>query len=91
MLGRRGRRQPELFVAGPLREPLPGDHVLVRVDRVLDLGWLRAEVEPLYSAVAGRPGIDPEAAVRLMFAGLLLGIAHDRRLVRGAQVNLAIR
>ena len=64
MLGRRERRQPELFVAGSLRELLPDEHVLVRVDRILDLGWLRAEVEPLYNAEAGRPGIDPEAAMR---------------------------
>lgn len=37
-LERRDRRQPELFVAGPLRELLPGEHVLVRIARVLDLG-----------------------------------------------------
>jgi transposase len=91
MLVRRERRQPELFVAGSLRALLPDEHVLVRVDRVLDLGWLRAEVEPLYCTEAGRPGIDPEIAVRLMLAGLLLGIVHDRRLMREAQVNLAIR
>ncbi len=30
MLGRRERRQPELFVAGSLRELLPDEHVLVR-------------------------------------------------------------
>src|SRR3712207_419531 len=88
---RRERRQPGLFVACSLRELLSDNHVLVRVGRVLDLGWLRAEVEPLYRTDAGRPGIDPEAAVRLMLAGLLLGIVHDRRLVREAQVNLAIR
>lgn len=29
--------------------------------------------------------------MRLMLGGLLLGIAHDRRLLREAQVNLAIR
>jgi transposase len=91
MLGRRERRQPELFVAGSLRELLPDDHVLVRVDRVLDLGWLRAEIEPPYSAEAGRSGIEPEVAVRLMLAGLLLGVAHDRRLMREAQLNLAVR
>ncbi|MGY3034062.1 transposase [Bradyrhizobium sp. USDA 4354] len=39
----------------------------------------------------GRPGIDPEAAVRLMLAGLLTGIVHDRKLIREAQVNIAIR
>ena len=90
MLGKKDR-QPELFVAGSLRELLPDDHILVRVDRVLDLSWLRAEVAELYSADNGRPGIDPEVAVRLMLAGFLLGIVHDRRLMREAQVNLAIR
>jgi transposase len=78
-------------VAGSLRGLVPDDHILARVDRVLDLGWLRSEVEPLSCAAAGRPGIDPEVAVRLMLAGLLLGIVHDRRRMREAQVNLAIR
>jgi len=91
MLGKKERRQPELFVVGSLRELLPDDHILVRVDPVLDLSWLRAEVAELYSADNGRPGIDPEVAVRLMLAGFLLGIVHDRRLMREAQVNLAIR
>ena len=40
---------------------------------------------------AAGPSIDPEAALRLMLAGFLLGIVHDRRLLREAQVNLAIR
>jgi transposase len=91
MLGRKERRQPELFVAGTLRDLLPDDHVLVRVDRVLDLGWLHEEVENLYDSGNGRPSIDPEVAVRLMLAGFLLGFVHDRRLMREAQVNLAIR
>ena len=91
MLGRKERRQPELFVAGTLRDVLPDDHVLVRVDRVLDLSWLHDEIADLYDAAAGRPSIDPEVAVRLMLAGFLLGIVHDRRLLREAQVNLAIR
>jgi transposase len=91
MLARRERRQPELFVAGSLRALLPDDHVLVRVDRVLGLAWLRAEIEPLYCTEAGRPGIDPEIVVRLMLAGLLLEIVQDRRLLREAQAKLAIR
>jgi transposase len=92
MIGSRVRGQGELIMAGSLRELLPDDHVLVRVDRILDLGWLRAEVRGCYAADGtGRPGIDPEAAVRLMLAGFLLGIVHDRRLMREAQVNIAIR
>src|SRR5262249_51930994 len=32
-----------------------------------------------------------EAAVRLMLAGLLIGIVHDRKLMREAHVNIAVR
>ncbi len=65
--------------------------MLARVDHVLDLSWLREEVTDCYCANDGRPGIDPEAAVRLMLTGLLTGIVHDRELMREAQVNIAIR
>jgi hypothetical protein len=61
MLGRRGPEQYEFF-AGSLRDLIPDEHVLARVDRVLDLSWLRDEVAGLYSAETGRPSIDPEAA-----------------------------
>src|SRR5215203_6103374 len=91
MLGHRERNQPELFVTGSLRQLIPNEHVLVRVDRVLDLSWLREEVSECYCNNDGRPGIDPEVAVRLMLAGLLCGIIHDRKLIREAQVNIAIR
>jgi hypothetical protein len=66
MLGRKEHRQPELFVAGSPRELLPDDHVLVRVDRVLDLGWLHEEVADLYDASTGRPSIDPDPALGLL-------------------------
>ncbi len=90
MLGFKDGDQPGLFVTGSLRQLLPDDHGLVRVDQGLDLSWLREAVADLYGPDNGRPGIDPEVAVRLMLAGLLLGIVHDRRLLREAQVNLAI-
>ena len=91
MLERRARGQLEFFVCGSLRELVPDDHVLARIDRVLDLCWLHDEVAGVYASGIGRPAIEPEAAVRLMLAGFLLGIVHDRRLMREAQVNLAIR
>ena len=91
MLKRKPPAQLELFVAGPLEQLVPCDHVLARIDRVLDLSWLHGEVADCYCADNGRPGIDPEVAVRLMLAGFLLGIAHDRRLMREAQADIAIR
>src|SRR3712207_6245055 len=55
----KNRDQPELFVTGSLRQLVPDDHILARVDHVLDLSWLRAEVADLYCPDNGRPGIDP--------------------------------
>ena len=52
---------------------------------------MRGEAADLRVDGIGRPGIDPEATLRLMLAGFLPGIVHDRRLMREAQVNLAIR
>lgn len=91
MIGNQERWQEDLFVAGPLSSLIPNDHVLKQVDKVLDLSWLRKEVTDSYSQTMGRPSIDPESALRLMLAGYFQGIVHDRKLMREAQVNLAIR
>lgn len=91
MVGNQDRWREDIFVACPLRDLVPDDHILKRVDRVLDLSWLRDEVADCYCSDNGRPSIDPEAALRLMLAGFFAGIVHDRKLMREAQVNLAMR
>jgi len=91
MLGNQERWQEDIFVSCPLRDLVPDDHILKLVDSVLDLSWLNDEVRDLYSEQMGRPSIDPESAVRLMLAGFFQGVVHDRKLMREAQVNLAIR
>lgn len=45
MLSRQDRWQGDLFVACSLRDLVPDDHVLRKVDRILDLSWLRDEVK----------------------------------------------
>jgi transposase len=84
-------RQDKWVMVGSLRQLLPDDHILVQVDRILDLSWLPGEISDVYSADQGRPSIPPAAALRLMLAGFFQNIAHDRALLREAQVNLAIR
>jgi len=37
VVGNKDRWQEDLFVAGPLRDLVPEDHILKQVDRVLDL------------------------------------------------------
>jgi len=92
MIGKKKRPKRELFyIAGSIEDLIPEDYILKRVNKVLDLAWLREEVKGHYSEDNGRPGIDPECAVRLMLAGLLLGMVHDRELLREAQVHIGIR
>jgi transposase len=91
VIGNQNRWQEDFFVACSLSSLIPDDHILKQVDKVLDLSWLRKDVLELYCESNGRPSIDPEAAIRLMLAGFFQGIVHDRKLMREAQVNIAIR
>lgn len=91
MLGKQEREQEDLFVACSLRDLVPEDYILKRVDKIVDFSWLRDEVRDLYEDRTGRPSIDPEAAVRLMLAGFFHGIVHDRKLMREAQMHVGIR
>lgn len=91
MQSRKDRWQEDLFVGSPLRDLVPEDHILKRVDRILDLSWLHDMVSECYCQDNGRPSIDPESALRLMLAGFFEGIVQDRRLMRRAQTDLAFR
>jgi len=91
MYRRRRPRQANCFIPGTLSDYIPEDHILKQLDKVLDLSWLAEEVKGLYTERTGRPCIDPEQAVRLMLAGFLHGVVHDRKLMREAQVNIAYR
>lgn len=66
MQSRRERGQEDLFVAGPLYDLVPGDHILRRIDAVVDFSWLHEEVRECYYEDNGRPSIDPGSALRLM-------------------------
>jgi len=91
VIGKQDRWKEDLFVAGPLSSLIPEDHILKRVDAILDLSWLPELVKDTYCTDNGRRSIDPESALRLMLAGFFQGIIHDRKLTREAQVNLAMR
>ena len=48
MQSRKNRHQEELFIASPLRDMIPEDHILKRVDAILDLSWFHNEVRECY-------------------------------------------
>ena len=58
--------QPELFSTFDIEELIPKNHMLRRIDRVLDLSFVRELTESFYSDSLGRPSIDPEIFVRMV-------------------------
>lgn len=89
----------QLFYEFSLERHVPTGHLLRRIDEVLDLSWLRAELAPFYSN-KGRLSIDPELMVVGQFEtrrlrgvadgtiGRLRGLAFCR--FRGEQVRVAL-
>jgi transposase len=90
MMGEAVGRQGRLFYEFDLEDVVPGDHLLRKIDAVLDLSWLRGELRPHYSDI-GRPSIDPELMIRMLLVGYCYSIRSERRLCQEMQVNLAYR
>jgi transposase len=90
MMGRLTAGQAQFFYAFHLNEVVPADHVVRRIDAVLDLGWIHKELAPFYSNT-GRPSIDPELMMRMLLVGYVFAIRSERRICAEVQVNLAYR
>ncbi len=90
MMGPAVGRQDRLFYEFDLEERIPDDHLLRRIDAVLDLSWLRADLAPFYSHT-GCPSVDPELMVRMLLIGYCYSIRSERRLCREVELNLAYR
>ncbi|OQA62237.1 MAG: Transposase DDE domain protein [bacterium ADurb.Bin270] len=74
-----------------LEELVPGDHLLRKVEKAIDFGFIRERVKGLYCPNNGRPAIDPVVLFKMLFIGYLFGIRSERQLVREIQVNMAYR
>jgi transposase len=70
---------------------VPKDHLLRRIDAVVDFGFIHDLVAPLYCADNGRPALDPTLMFKALFVGYLFGIRSERRLVEEIRVNVAYR
>jgi transposase len=89
MKGRQRREEP-LFTYIRIEELVPQDHILRRIDRVIDFSIVHEKTRDLYSHT-GRPSIDPEVMIRMMTVGYLYGMTSERRLCEEVNLNLAYR
>ncbi len=70
---------------------VPKNHFLRKVNRVLDLSFVRELTAPRYATGLGRPSIDPEVYFRMQLVAYLCGIDSERRLCEDVYCNLAYR
>jgi transposase len=90
MMGQQTGRQERLFYEFRLDEWVPVDHLLRRIDAVLDLSGMRHELASFYSQT-GRPSVNPELMIRMLLVGYCYGIRSERRLCQEVHLNLAYR
>jgi transposase len=89
MMGRL-EAQENLLYRFRVEDHVPQNHLLRRIDWLLDFDAIRADLADLYSHM-GRPSVDPELMLRMLLIGYLYGIRSERRLVEEVHLNLAYR
>src|SRR5271157_3025266 len=89
MLGRKNRSE-KMFYYVKMDDLIPEDHLLRLIHRYVDLGFIRKKVSHLYSHT-GRPSIDPEILLRMLFIGYLYGITSERRLCEEVKMHIGYR
>ena len=82
---------PDLEIPVNLDQFIPTKHFLRKVDRVVDLTFVRKLTSKYYCHKNGRPSIDPEVFFRIALIGYFYGIQEDRKLCSEVQYNLAYR
>src|SRR5512143_3023662 len=82
--------EAQLFYIFSVDRHVPADHLLRRVDAVLDLSFIRTSLAEHYSHT-GRPSIDPELMIRMLLVGYLYGIRSETRICEEVHLNLAYR
>lgn len=74
-----------------LEQEVPQDYYLRRLDKVLDLSFVRERVANLYCSDNGRPAVDPELIIRLFLLQAIEGIASVRELMNNVRLHLGYR
>ena len=70
---------------------VPQDHLLRKIDQLLDFDYIYDLVGHLYSSDVGRPAVDPVVLFKIVFIQHLFGIRSLRQTVQEVDMNIAYR
>lgn len=74
-----------------ISELVPNNHLLRKVDAILDLNFVYELVEDKYCLDNGRPSIDPVILVKILLIQRLFGIKSMRQTIKEIETNVAYR
>jgi transposase len=90
MLKKPEAQQQELEMVS-VESLVPSEHLLRKIDRVVDFGFIHDRVKHLYCENNGRPALEPVVLFKLLLLGYLYGVRSERQLMREVEVNVAYR
>lgn len=70
---------------------VPENHLVRKMEELIDFEFIRDEVKHLYSQDKGRPSIDPVVLFKILFIQYMFGIKSMRQTIREIEVNIAYR
>ena len=70
---------------------IPPDHILRKIDKVVDFSFVNIETESCYCPNNGRPSIPPELYFRMELISYFFNIRSARKLVENIRYNISYR
>lgn len=80
--------QEKMFYKFSLSNKIPQDHIVRKLEEIVDLSFVRELVVDKYSHT-GQRSIDPVVLFKMMLIGYMYGITSERRLAEDISVNMA--
>lgn len=90
MMTQKENQQIEMHLI-TIEDLVPENHLLRKINSIVDFSFIYNEVSAFYYHNNGRPSIDPVVLIKYLLIGFLYGINSERRIEQEIQVNMAYR
>lgn len=90
-MGKRDHHYRSENVTIILEQLVSQDHLVRKIDTVIDIDFIYSAVENLYSENTGRPSVDPVLLIKMALLQYVFGIPSMRRTIKEIETNVAYR
>ncbi len=91
MMGKRDHHHRSKNVTITLEQLIPQNHLVRKIDAVIDVDFIYSTVENLYSENTERPSVDPVLLIKMALLQYVFGIPSMQRTIKEIETNVAYR